>query len=563
MGEVYKARDLRLNRMVALKVLKADHLSDPDTRRRFIQEAQAASALNHPYIITIHDIISENGLEMMVMEFIEGHSLSAYISRGALPVKQVMRYGEQVADALSAAHQIGIIHRDLKPANIMITSRDHVKLLDFGLAKFASGALAGDPDATGLQSLTVAGSIVGTLCYMSPEQAQGKPADGRSDIFSFGAVLYELATGQRAFTGDNGISMLSSVLKDEPTRVMAIAPGIPPILSDLIHRCLQKDPNARFQSMAEVHHTLQLLRQQSDSGVIPSAVQLPPTIVAPPKTPPQAQAKPQTAPPVKTGGSKLPIFAGIGVVALGLIGGGAWFVLNNMRKEPPPPDPVPVVQTQPAPPVVQPDPPPPAPPDEVKPAAKQPAAKQAAAKKESPAPAPVTTANQKPPEKPPTAEPAKPAPAPPTVAATTPPAPAQAAMKEVTLTDGMPIGLIVNSDVPETAAAGQPVLFETSNELKIDGATVIAKGVKTTGRIASAEGKRKRIFGGGAKVLLTMSEIRGAAGVIKIRATPQKDGDDNARAFEIPAARRKKLAASKGDAWIAYVDGKQTVKVPK
>jgi hypothetical protein len=136
-------------------------------------------------------------------------------------------------------------------------------------------------------------------------------------------------------------------------------------------------------------------------------------------------------------------------------------------------------------------------------------------------------------------------------------------MKEVTLTDGMPIGLIVNSDVPETAAAGQPVLFETSNELKIDGATVIAKGVKTTGRIASAEGKRKRIFGGGAKVLLTMSEIRGAAGVIKIRATPQKDGDDNARAFEIPAARRKKLAASKGDAWIAYVDGKQTVKVPK
>ena len=212
MGDVIKARDLKLNRIVALKFLRVEQ-SDPSRRQRFIQEAQAASALNHPNIITIHDIISEDGAEIMVMEMVSGKSLDALIPRGGLRVGAIIKYAAQVADALAAAHGAGIVHRDLKPGNIMVTERDHVKLLDFGLAKLAPGTFGTDPDATNLTPLTVQGTIVGTLCYMSPEQAQGLPSDGRSDIFSFGAVLYEMATGNRAFTGSNSISTLTSVLR--------------------------------------------------------------------------------------------------------------------------------------------------------------------------------------------------------------------------------------------------------------------------------------------------------------------------------------------------------------
>ena len=323
MGEVYKARDLKLNRMVALKVLRPDHNGDSDRRQRFIQEAQAASALNHPNIITIHDIISEEGSEIIVMEMVAGRTLNEIIPRGGLRVPQVINYSAQIADALAAAHGAGIIHRDLKPGNIMVTDRDLVKLLDFGLAKLAP-AFDADPDATNLAPLTVQGSIVGTLCYMSPEQALGKPADARSDIFSFGAVLYEMATGIRAFTGENGISMLSSVLRDEPRRVLEITPDVPPVLSDVIHRCLNKDPDARFQTMAELRDGFLRLRQLSESGTLYVQAALAETVIVKPTVVP---------PPPPAGKIWIYVLAGFAAVFLALA---AWFVLPHKRSEPTP-----------------------------------------------------------------------------------------------------------------------------------------------------------------------------------------------------------------------------------
>jgi Serine/threonine protein kinase len=200
MGEIYKAQDTRLNRIVAIKTLPGAHLGDEGRRRRFIQEAQAASALNHPNIITVHDIISDGEAELIVMEYVSGKTLAELIPAGGLPIAEVLRYSVQMADALQAAHAAGIIHRDLKPGNIMITDSGRVKILDFGLAKFSASAPLNDNDETwaaGAAPLTVEGSILGTVSYMSPEQAEGKPLDLRSDIFSFGAVLYEMVTGTR------------------------------------------------------------------------------------------------------------------------------------------------------------------------------------------------------------------------------------------------------------------------------------------------------------------------------------------------------------------------------
>src|SRR5580658_9635648 len=201
MGEIFKAQDTRLNRFVAIKVLTSAATGDPDRRRRFIQEAQAASALNHPNIITIHDIVSDGGTDFMVMEFISGKTLVDLIPKGGLRVSQVLKYSVQMADALQAAHNAGIVHRDLKPANVMVTDSGLVKVLDFGLAKLADRGpltLSGPNDPTQTIAdapLTVEGSIIGTVSYMSPEQAQGKKVDTRSDIFSFGVVLYEMVTG--------------------------------------------------------------------------------------------------------------------------------------------------------------------------------------------------------------------------------------------------------------------------------------------------------------------------------------------------------------------------------
>src|SRR5882724_7644000 len=251
MGEVFKAQDTRLNRFVAIKLLPQSKSGDPSRRRRFVQEAQAASALNHPNIITIHDIVSDNETdsEYMVMEFVGGKTLIDVIPNGGLRTPQALQYAVQIADALGAAHAAGIVHRDLKPGNVMVTATGLVKILDFGLAKLTDAGALSQSDATmsiaAGSTLTVEGSILGTLSYMSPEQAQGKRVDMRSDIFSFGALLYEMLTGVRAFQGDTAIDTLTAILRDDVKPLSQVAPDVPPQLEHIIARCLRKSPDDR------------------------------------------------------------------------------------------------------------------------------------------------------------------------------------------------------------------------------------------------------------------------------------------------------------------------------
>jgi eukaryotic-like serine/threonine-protein kinase len=284
MGVVYKAQDLHLDRLVALKVLPPDKLTDPDPstgsgsaratsraerRQRFTQEAKAASALNHPHIITIHDIASDGGIDFIAMEYVAGRTLGELIPRKGLRLNEALKIAVQMADALAKAHAAGIIHRDLKPGNVMVTKDGQVKVLDFGLAKLTEAVSpAGDEPTHTAKPTTDEGAIVGTVAYMSPEQAQGKKVDARSDIFSFGAVLYEVVTGCRAFQGDTRASTLAAVLKDEPKPASQIAVGLPKEMDRLIRRCLHKDPAHRVQHMDDLKVALEELKEESDSGAL-------------------------------------------------------------------------------------------------------------------------------------------------------------------------------------------------------------------------------------------------------------------------------------------------------
>jgi Tol biopolymer transport system component/serine/threonine protein kinase len=269
MGAVYKARDTRLDRLIAIKILPPEKLKSPDRHRRFIHEARAASALNHPNIVTIYDIAVGGDLDYIAMEYVPGHTLEALIGRGALRIGDALEYARQAAGALAAAHAAGILHRDLKPANIMVTDAGVAKVLDFGLAKWAGPRESVDPDSTlTLTAVTQEGHIVGTIAYMSPEQAEGKNLDFRSDIFSFGAVLYEMLTGRRAFTGSSPASTLSAVLRDEPPPAAAIRGDMPADLDKVIARCLRKDPARRVQTMADVKVAIEDLLDGSRSAGI-------------------------------------------------------------------------------------------------------------------------------------------------------------------------------------------------------------------------------------------------------------------------------------------------------
>jgi len=345
MGEIYKAQDTRLSRTVAIKVLPSAKSGDPDRRRRFLQEAQAASGLNHPSIITIHDIVSEGDTEFMVMEYVQGKTLNDLIPKGGLRVPLVIKYALQMADALSAAHAVGIVHRDLKPANVMVTESGLVKILDFGLAKMTDPVAAPDDDSTRTMAnsapLTVEGSILGTISYMSPEQAQGKKVDTRSDIFSFGAVLYEMATGCRAFEGESSLSTLSSILRDEPKPVMEVAPDVPPALEAVFLRCLRKNPDDRWQTMKEVQVALSALKRESDSGSLYTTRMLAPMAAAQaaPAAPSQA-ASPASSNNVssanvssaKTSSNKTVV--GVAILAVVLIaGGGAWYAMQKQAAQ--------------------------------------------------------------------------------------------------------------------------------------------------------------------------------------------------------------------------------------
>ncbi|MEO6238190.1 MAG: protein kinase [Vicinamibacterales bacterium] len=250
MGEVYRAVDTRLNRTVAIKTLPAHLLNDPERRERFEREARIVSSLNHPGICTLHDVGTEDNIQYLVMEYIEGETLQARLERGALPVAQALAYSIQIVDALDKAHRRGVTHRDLKPANVMLTKAG-VKLLDFGLAMRSSPAAGlglGPSGGSGSTALTRAGTIMGTPQYISPEQLEGKPADSRTDIFAFGAVAYEMLAGRAAFPATNSAQLVSAIMKDDPPPIVGLAPDVPPPLAHTISRCLAKDPDDRWQT---------------------------------------------------------------------------------------------------------------------------------------------------------------------------------------------------------------------------------------------------------------------------------------------------------------------------
>ena len=277
MGEVYRAKDTRLDRTVAIKVLPDRLSSSSDSRHRFEREARAISQLSHPHICALYDVGNQDGVEFLVMEYLEGETLADRVAKGPLPLDQVIRFGVEIGDALEKAHRLGIVHRDLKPANVMITKLG-VKLLDFGLAKVvaplgksSAGSLATLPTQAP-SSLTQEGTILGTFQYMAPEQLEGRDADARTDIFAFGCVLYEMATGRKAFIGQSQASVISAIMGSHPPSISTIAPATPPAFDRVVSTCLAKDPDARWQSAGDAARQLEWSAE--DAGTSPSLARL-------------------------------------------------------------------------------------------------------------------------------------------------------------------------------------------------------------------------------------------------------------------------------------------------
>ncbi len=266
MGVVYKARDTSLNRNVALKLLLAGALESSECRQRFLQEAKAASALSHPNIVTVFEAGESDSSLYFVMEYVAGETLARIIRRKPVPLAVVLRYAIQIADALAAAHKAGVVHRDIKPGNLMVNGDDHVKVLDFGIAKLSKPVAPDFATTVAEFPRTRTGQIVGTFAYMSPEQAESRPVDGRSDIFSFGAVFYEMLTGKPPFGSATSISAVAGILRDQPEPPARSNPDVPPEIERIVSRCLEKDPNARFQSAADLKLALEWVERDYEAG---------------------------------------------------------------------------------------------------------------------------------------------------------------------------------------------------------------------------------------------------------------------------------------------------------
>ena len=321
MGEVYLAQDTKLGRQVALKVLSAQLASDPDRRERFEREARAAAALNHPNIVTIHSVEEADGVHFLTLEVVDGETLAEKIVPGGMPLDRVLALGIPLADAVGAAHQRGITHRDLKPANVMLTSDGRLKVLDFGLAKVKEEARAAEdammPTAV---ALTGEGRIVGTVAYMSPEQAEGRNVDARSDVFSLGIILYEMATGVRPFAGETPMSVMSSILKDTPKPVSEVRAGLPRELSKIVNRCLAKDVEDRYQSAKDLRNDLRALKNELTSGELQ------------PVTGSIDSARPLSATggtPAKSSAGRGALVAVAAVVIIGAVGAVAWWMSSG------------------------------------------------------------------------------------------------------------------------------------------------------------------------------------------------------------------------------------------
>ena len=605
MGEIYKAQDTRLTRFVAIKVLSTANAGDVERRRRFVQEAQAASALNHPNIITIHDVVSTDGVEFMVMEFVSGVTLDDLIPKHGLNVQKSLDIAVQIADALQTAYAAGIVHRDLKPANVMVTGTGLVKVLDFGIAKLTGPSpTAGNTDETlPIDSpMTVEGSILGTVSYMSPEQAQAKTVDPRSDIFSFGLVVYEMLTGQKAFSGDSALSTLSSILRDEAKPIGQVVQGVPPELEQIVHRAMRKDPDQRWQTMQDMRAALMVLKLKADSGVLHTQLGGPP------------------APPVKKKSNALPLVLAAAAVVLAAGGGGAWWWMKHRQAE----QKAPVAEATPAPAQVA---PPPAPVASAAPAEAPPPVDDSMTNQHvldlvEAKVAPVTIVNQirsapktnfdlstsaviqltkggvpsqiievmrnpkaAAPSAPlttarPTAAPATPAPAQSAPAAvvapvTTPPAPVQptpatpapaAPVRTNTVLvvpDGKPFNITLAADVPTKLTAGQKINFTITNDVKVGDVLVIAKGTPVAGEVVEPGDSKKflGVIGGKGKASFKLVNADAVGGAkIAIRATPAHS-DKADRPIELQGNKSKDVLAHAGAEYMGYVDGDQTVTI--